>query len=67
MRVDILGIGFDNVTFDEAVDRGFELLCSDFPSYVVTPNSEIVYDSLSTAIMPAFLTKPVLSCRTVLA
>lgn len=47
MRIDILGIGFDNVTFDEAVDNGFELLCSDAPSYVVTPNSEIVYDSLS--------------------
>lgn len=41
MRVDVLGVGFDNLTMDEAVDRGMELLCGG-AHYVVTPNPEIV-------------------------
>lgn len=49
MRIDILGIGFDNVSFDEALDKGYALLTSDAPSYIVTPNSEIVYDSLTNS------------------
>ena len=28
MRINVLGVGFDNVTMDEAVDRGMELLGS---------------------------------------
>ncbi len=55
MRVDILGIGFDNVTLDEAVARAYELLCSPDPSYVVTPNSEIVYDSIHNSDYAAIL------------
>lgn len=42
MRVDILGVGFDNVTMEEALDRGMELLERDGPHLVVTPNAEIV-------------------------
>lgn len=42
MRVDVLGVGFDNLTMDEAVERGMELLQSPGPHYVVTPNPEIV-------------------------
>ena len=42
MRIDVLGVGFDNVTMAEAVDRGMELLCSEGANYVVTPNPEIV-------------------------
>lgn len=42
MRVELLGVGFDNVTMDEAVQRGRELLCSPGAHYVVTPNPEIV-------------------------
>ena len=42
MRVEILGVGFDNVTMEEAVARGCELLESDGTDYVVTPNPEIV-------------------------
>ena len=42
MRIDILGVGFDNVTMDEALARGEELLCSEGAHYVVTPNPEIV-------------------------
>ena len=42
MRVNILGIGFDNVTMAEAVARGEELLRGGGTHYVVTPNPEIV-------------------------
>lgn len=42
MRVDILGVGFDNVTMSEALARGEQMLCSDHAHYVVTPNPEIV-------------------------
>ncbi len=38
-----MGIGFDNVTMDEALSRASDLLASPEPSYCVTPNSEIVY------------------------
>ena len=42
MRVDVLGVGFDNVTMAEAVARGRELLDAGGCHYVVTPNPEIV-------------------------
>ena len=42
MRINVLGVGFDNVTMAEAVERGMELLCSEGCHYVVTPNPEIV-------------------------
>ena len=42
MRVDILGVGFDNVTMAEAVARGCALLEQEGAHYVVTPNPEIV-------------------------
>jgi N-acetylglucosaminyldiphosphoundecaprenol N-acetyl-beta-D-mannosaminyltransferase len=42
VRINVLGVGFDNVTMDEAVARGMELLHSPGTHYVVTPNPEIV-------------------------
>ncbi|MBR4869282.1 MAG: WecB/TagA/CpsF family glycosyltransferase [Oscillospiraceae bacterium] len=42
MRVNILGVGFDNYTMAELVEKGTEFLCSDSCHYVVTPNPEIV-------------------------
>jgi len=42
LRINVLGVGFDNVTMDEALDRGMELLRSPGVHYVVTPNPEIV-------------------------
>lgn len=42
MRVDVLGVGFDNLTLAEAVEKGCELLCAGGTHYVVTPNPEIV-------------------------
>ena len=42
MRIDVLGVGFDNLTMDEAVARGMELLQSPGTHYAATPNPEIV-------------------------
>ena len=42
MRVDILGVAFDNVTMEEAVDRAMAMLEEARPHLVVTPNAEIV-------------------------
>lgn len=42
MRINVLGVGFDNLTMDEAVDRGMELLNTPGSHRVVTPNPEIV-------------------------
>ena len=42
MRINILGVGFDNVTMEEALARGEKLLCTPGAHYVVTPNPEIV-------------------------
>lgn len=42
MRVELLGVGFDNVNMHEAVERGVEMLLSEGAHYVVTPNPEIV-------------------------
>ena len=42
MRIDVLGVGFDNVTMEEAVARGVELIHQKGSHYVVTPNPEIV-------------------------
>lgn len=42
MRVDVLGVAFDNVTLEEAVDRALALLEEEGPHLVATPNPEIV-------------------------
>lgn len=42
MRIDVLGVGFDNLTLKEAVEAGARLLHEDGAHYVVTPNPEIV-------------------------
>ena len=42
MRTDVLGTGFDNLTMDEAVEKGLELMRKRRAAYVVTPNPEIV-------------------------
>ena len=47
MRTEILGVAFDNVTMEEAVDRAMELLEQEGPHLVVTPNAEIVQQAQS--------------------
>ncbi|NCC67456.1 MAG: glycosyltransferase [Clostridia bacterium] len=41
-RTDVLGVGFDNVTLDEAVTDALKLISEKRAAYVVTPNPEIV-------------------------
>jgi bacterial polymer biosynthesis proteins, WecB/TagA/CpsF family len=42
-KIDVLGVEFDNITMDEAVDYAMELISRHQSSYVVTPNPEIVW------------------------
>ena len=42
MRIDVLGVGFDNITMDQAVAEGVRLMDTAGAHYVVTPNPEIV-------------------------
>ena len=42
VRIDVLGVGFDNLTMAEAVEAGVRLLQEEGCHYVVTPNPEIV-------------------------
>ena len=45
MKIDVLGLQFDNVTMDEALRRGEAFLDGDRAAIVVTPNAEIGYDA----------------------
>ena len=42
MRIDVMGVGFDNVTLEEAADRAMALLEEPGVHLVATPNPEIV-------------------------
>ncbi len=42
MRINILGVGFDNITMDQAVAECVRLMATEGAHYVVTPNPEIV-------------------------
>ena len=46
MRTEIMGIPFDNVTMEEALERAETLMAEPGAAYVVTPNAEIVYEAL---------------------
>lgn len=63
MRTDILGVGFDSVTAQQAVLRAFEMISANEKTYIVTPNPEIVWvarrdTKLSAAINGAGLVLP---------
>ena len=47
MKIDVMGVRFDNVTMDEALERAKTMLASEGADYVVTPNSEIVYEAMA--------------------
>lgn len=62
-QIEILGISFDNVTMDEAVDRALTLMEARSAAYVVTPNPEIVMSAredpaLALAIQNAAMVLP---------
>ena len=41
-KIDVLGVAFDNLTMDEAVERAWALMGERRAAYAVTPNPEIV-------------------------
>ena len=46
MKVNVMGVAFDNVTMDEALEKAKALLNDPAPAYCVTPNAEIVYEAM---------------------
>ena len=46
MKTDIMGIAFDNVTMQEALDKATAILQGDRTCYAVTPNAEIAYEAM---------------------
>ena len=46
MKIDVMGLRFDNVTMEEALEQAKILLSGDRAAYVVTPNAEITYDAM---------------------
>ena len=55
MRIDVLGVGFDNVTMAEALDTARALLQRPEASYCVTPNAEMAYEALHDESFRAIL------------
>jgi len=63
MKVDVLGISFDDITIEQSVSLAYEIIQSDKKSYIVTPNPEIVWncrknEELSTAVGSAAIVLP---------
>ena len=54
-RIDVLGVGFDNLTMDEAVESALEKMQSRRAYYVCTPNPEIVMAARENAALLAAL------------
>ena len=55
MKTDVLGVLYDNVTMDEALARGRELLRCERAAYCVTPNAEMAYEALHDEAFRAIL------------
>ena len=63
MRIDVLGVGFDNMTAEQAVLHACEIINSGQKAYIVTPNPEIVWmarknDMLRETVNAATLVLP---------
>ncbi len=46
MKTDVLGVLYDNVTMEEALEKGREILNGHKTCYCVTPNAEMAYEAL---------------------
>lgn len=46
MKIDVMGVKFDNVTMQEALEQAEELMARPGADYCVTPNAEIVYEAM---------------------
>lgn len=60
MKTDVLGVLYDNVTMDEALARGRELLRGERAAYCVTPNAEMAYEALHDEAFRAILNEAAL-------
>ena len=49
MKIDVMGVRFDNVTMGEALKHAEEILDRGETCYCVTPNPEIVYEAMHDA------------------
>ncbi|MCL2201130.1 MAG: WecB/TagA/CpsF family glycosyltransferase [Oscillospiraceae bacterium] len=63
MRVNVLGIGFDNLSLEQSATLAFDKITSKEKTYAVTPNPEIVWlsrrnEALRSAINSAGLVLP---------
>lgn len=56
-KVSIFGVDILNIDFNEAVEMVKELLKEDKPHYIITPNTEIVYDAKDNAKMREIINK----------
>ena len=57
MQIDVLGVAYDNVTMEEAVSAGRQLLQGRRAAVCVTPNAEIAYDATQDAAFRALLNR----------
>ncbi len=55
MKTDVMGIRFDNVTMEEALEVARGLLASEGASRVVTPNAEIAYEAMHSSELRALI------------
>ena len=55
MKIDIMGLQFDNITMEEALDAAKVLLQGEHAARVVTPNAEIAYEALHDENMRTLL------------
>ena len=55
MKTDVLGVKYDNVTMEEALEIGRQLLQGEKAAYCVTPNAEMAYEALHDAEFCALL------------
>lgn len=46
LRIDVMGVTFDNVTMDQAIGKAAKLLPERKSAYCVTPNAEIVWEAM---------------------
>ncbi len=46
LKIDVMGVGFDNLTKSEFTARAKQMLRDQDRGYVVTPNAEIVYEAI---------------------
>lgn len=57
MKIDVMGVNYDNVTMDEALARAEKLLQGDRAAICVTPNAEIAYDAMHNGELRGMLNR----------